>query len=417
MKKIVSAALVASMVAGAAFATEAKITLNYRTKLDAFSYKKASAGDVDTISREWLDWAGYDGAGAQTASAPSDTFKFVLDGDNAGAAFAVNLNTNASAYTLNQYSAWMKWALGPGELKLESGNWKDGYADGSYRVKKDVDAQNAEGMDFERFKLGSILKGNKITFADELGASNSKLAGYAEYTLPLDSMKLKFLAGGVQTDFDTIVETETNETTTTYYDSYFVSRVQLAMDVLNAELIYKKPSTRNNTFALYVMPKLLDNLTLNVGGALDICSDPDEADKYTDWGFDLRARYALDANLSLTFFTNLSGTDLDKGRKLSSGIAGHKGANGWATANAVKTAMWNNLSARYKVNDALAATLNFGLITPLSKAKDDNNSYSPEWRVTPAVQVYTGSNASVWAGIALSGASWTVSGADRKSVV
>ena len=74
--------------------------------------------------------------------------------------------------------------------------------------------------------------------------------------------------------------------------------------------------------------------------------------------------------------------------------------------------MWNNLSARYKINDTLAATLNFGLVTPLSKADGDDNSYSPEWRVTPAIQVYAGSNASIWAGLALSGASAKVNDTD-----
>ena len=429
MKKIVSAALVCTMVAGA-FAADAKITLNYRTKLDAFAYTKTDDGaGTEATTIEWLDWEGYDGAGKQAATSPSDTFKFVLNGDKAGATFAANINTNASSYTLNQYSAWMKWELGPGELKLESGNWKDGYADGAYRVKKDVDAQNAEGMDFERFKLGSILgktwyeksskvtagNANNIAFVDDLakGANNSALFSAADYGFNVaDGVNLNILLGSVYNKFDKVVDDDT----TTYYDAFFVSRVQLKMDPLNAELIYKKPSTKSNVFALYVMPKVMDQLTLNVGGALEMGNDTGKSgEDFTDWAFDLRARYQATDELSITFFTNLSGTDLDAGRVVSAGVTGRKGAWGWAagaqnfdseetlTGAPVKTAMWNNLSARYKVNDLLTATLNVGLITALSKIDGDDTSYGPEWRVTPAVQIYAASNASIWAGVALSG--------------
>lgn len=429
MKKIVSAALVASMVAGAAFAADAKITLNYRTKLDAFSQRTSSLKNADdVITKEWLDWEGYDGAGKQAATNAADTFKFVLNGEKAGATFAVNIaenaadtktNNNGAFFTLNQYSGWMKWELGPGELKLESGNWKDGYADGAYRVKKDVDAQNAEGMDFERFKLGSILKGTKaLTFVDDLAANGNQKALFscADYGFATESdVKINILLGSVYNAFDKVVDDDT----TTYYDAFFVSRVSAKVpELLDAELIFKKPAPHVNTFGLYVMPKLMDGLTLNIGGAAEIDNREEDAGGYTDWAFDVRARYQATDELSLTFFTNLSGTNLKAGRNLSAGVAGHKGAEGLAgkfdgsTQPKFKTAMWNNLSARYKVSDLLALTLNVGLVTPLSKAENDDNSYSPEWRVTPAVQVYAASNASIWGGIALSGASAKVSDKD-----
>ena len=443
MKKIVSAALVGAMVAGA-FAADAKITLNYRTKLDAFAYTKASAGDTDTITKEWLDWEGYDGAGKQAAANASDSLKFVLNGEKAGATLAVNVTENSSGsqtttngtvttsksddgdvkivtatnnpFILNEYSAWMAWELGPGKLTLRSGNWKDGYADGAYRVKKDVDAQNAEGMDFERFKLGSILKGSVgLNFVDNLGATNTALANYADYGFNVnDDVKLNVLLGGVYTKFDKTIDDDT----TTYYDSYFVSRIQLAMDVLNAEFIYKQPACHTHDLALYFMPKIMDTLTLNVGGALELNTIDKDDGGYTDWGFDLRARFQATDELSITFFTNISGTNLDKGRNLSAGVAGHKGADGLAGKNVAgaqpkfKTAMWNNLSARYKLSDNLAATLNFGIITPLSKSDGDDNSYSPEFRITPAIQVYASSNASIWAGVAISRASAKVDATD-----
>jgi len=353
-----------------------------------------------------------------------------LNGDRAGATFAVNIAENVkgtdydkdakvSLFTLNEYSAWMKWELGPGELKVGSGNWKDGYADGAYRVKKDVDAQNAEGMDFERFKLGTILKGtNKLTFIDDLanGANNTALFSYADYGFDAtEDLKFNILLGSNYATFDKVVDADDpTDTTTTYYDAFFVSRVQAKMNgVFDAELIFKKPAPHVTDFGLYVMPKVLDGLTLNIGGAMEIDNHDTDNGGYKDWAFDLRARYQATDELSLTLFTNISGTDLEAGRKIASGIVGHKGSEGFATKISAKTAMWNNISARYKINDSLAATLNVGLINALSLPDTDKNDYGMEWRVTPAIQVYAGSNASIWGGIALSGTSATVSDVDQ----
>lgn len=458
MKKIISAALVGAMVAGA-FAVDAKITLNYRSRLEAFAQDTQKNGDTKETTREWLDWqgSGYNGAS-------SDTFKFVLNGDTAGATFAVNLFNNADGKTLtydsnegkniddakndgksskaysfssliqlNEYSAWMKFGVGPGTLRFTTGNWKDGYADGNYRVKKDVDAQNAEGIDFERFKLGSILKGSQaLTFVDDLANSKGQTAtsGFVDYGFNVtDDINLNILVGGTYNgSFDKTKDETKDDVTTSSWKSAFVSRIQFGMKgLLNAEFIYKKWAPRYNTFALYVMPQILDALTLNVGGAMEMYTGKED---YVDWGFDIRARYQVMEPLSITFFTNISGTNLDNGRVISSGIAGTDGkqalqqkfnpnASGKAGQNLAqfKTAMWNNLSAQYKINDTFTASLNLGLITPLAKGKlltgaDDDNSYGPEWRVVPGVKISAASNALIWTGVVLSGSSATIGNSD-----
>ena len=163
---------------------------------------------------------------------------------------------------------------------------------------------------------------------------------------------------------------------------------------------------------------MLDGLDVTVGFAAETYSAADSDDNYTSWGFDLRARYAS-GNFSITTFNNISTVNLDGGLAISAGFAGHKGAEGYVgqttEVNKTKindfkfrTVMWNELGARYKINDLVTLHGSVGLLTPLSKAKGDDNSYSPEWRVTPAVQIYAASNASVFAGVAISGSSWTV---------
>ena len=433
MKHLVWALAGGVVLAGSAFAADAKISLNYRSRLEVFAQDQIDEGvkgQKKKTTTEWMDWqdSGYNGGS-------SDSIKFVLNSDRAGATLALNTYNNKKGggdfFVLNEYSGWMKFDAGPGTLRLTTGNWKDGYADGAYRVKKDVDAQNAEGLDFERFKLGSIFSGTKaLSFVDDLtlGSGNEYTLGMADYDFKVnDDLSLNFLVGGRHKTFDT--KTNTNKTETTTWKSAFVSRVQVGMKgLLNAELIYKKSDPRVNTLALYVMPQVMDGLTLNVGGAAEFHTKDDTkiGDKYTDWAFDIRARYQVNDALSVTFFTNVSGTDLDSGRNISSGIAGSDGKKGWVGAStlpdstgaanktkaAFKTAMWNNLSARYKINDIFTGILNIGCITPLSdlriKGADNKyHSYSydfiPEWRVTPGVQISASSNASVWAAVALSG--------------
>ena len=430
MKKILTTILAGTLVAGAAFAADAKITLNFRSRLDAFAMTSHDDGDKTTTTRNWMNWdndKAYNGAG-------NDMFKFVLNGDRAGATFAVNLATkNDGLFTLNEYSGWMNFPIGPGTLTLRTGNWKDGYADGNYRVKKDVDAQNGEGIDFERFKLGSILNtGSQLVFVDDLAkpANNKAIAGFADYGFNVnDNVNLNILVGGVSANgFDSY---KADDDTTVTWNSAFASRIQVkAKDVLNAELIYKLShaagSSLYHTFGLYVMPQVLDALTLNIGGAAEVFSgihgkEGDDKKDYFDWAVDLRARYQATNALSITFFTNVSGTSLEGGRKLGAENVGYNGKQGYTNmgpkAEHFKVAMWNNLSGRFKINDLLTATLNVGLITPLSVDDKDKNSYGPEWRVTPAVQIYAASNASLWAGVAISGSSWTVDATNKDNSV
>ena len=409
MKKILTTILAGTLVAGAAFATDAKISLSYRTRLDAFSLRTYDNGKGEknskTTTQEWIDWGGYNKSGGQGTDFSDDSMKFVLNGDVAGATLTLKL-TPKGAVELKEYYGWMQFNVGLGALTFRGGHY-DSYSVGAYRVNND--AGNMEGVDFETWKLGSIFNGTAgLKYVDDL-TNDKKFAGYADYGFKVnDDISLNVLVGGLSTKFDSDTDEDGDQY---YWDSALVSRIQFGMKgVLDAQFIYKKITTTSNTFALYVMPKILDEFTLNVGGAVEL------ADDETDWGVDLRLRYQVMDPLSITFFTNISGTTLDIGRNLSSGIAGRnanwglKGKNLKNPTPQFKVAMWNHLGARYKINDLLTAGLDLGLITPLSKAKDtngnkDKNSYSPEWRVTPAIEIFASSKASLWAGVAISGAS------------
>ena len=450
MKKIIGAALLGTMAAGV-FAADAKISLGFRSRLTAFAHDKVDDGTKKTTNTSWMDWDGkntaYNGVG-------TETFKFVMNGDNAGVTLALDLTDSEpqgdAFFTLNEWSGWMQFPIGPGALRLTTGNWKNGYSTGAYRVN--TDAGSMEGLDFERYKPGTIFANmDTLAFVIDLtsgsvkkqyAASNAALSGFADYGFNVtDDISLNFLVGGVsRKEYKNgseivrhVFDITKNGDDTTYWKSAFVSRVQFGMkNVLNAEFIYKLSHNDNdyatNTFALYVMPQIMKELALSVGGAIELKGDgadnsvTDKNEGYTDWTVDLRLRYQVMDPLSITFFTNVSGTDTD-GRNISSGLAGagaiekKAGASGYIGGGFskpdVKIAMWNQLGFKYVINDMLTAGLNVGLITPLEKGeKSKDNKYNPEWRVTPAIQIFADKKASLWTGVSLSGASATIGDKD-----
>ena len=439
MKKILTTILAGTLVAGTAFAVDAKITLNHRTKLDSFDYSSVKAGNVKKSVTQWMDLAGYDGKTAaskntvaESSDMPSDSFKFVLNGDSCGTTVNVNLtNGTKAAFVLNEFSAWAKWAIGPGALQVNTGTWKDGYADGSYRVKKDVDAWGSEGMDFEKSKLGSQFTTVRSVFVDNLATvqqstykDNEGLSGFAEYSFDVnEDITLKALVGAVYVgEFDKVTDDDDPEDISiSLYSAAFVSRLQFNMkDLLNAEFIFKKPAPGNNVFALFVKPMMVEGLDVTVGGTVETDSRAD----YTALAFDLRARYAINENFSITTFNNISIIDTDEGKAVG-GLVGRKGAQGWSAKDSgfgslsadptFKIALWDCISARYKINDTFTVMGTVGLVTPLSLGKTADkrgDSYSPEWRVIPAVQIFAASNASVYAGVAISGATATIDKVD-----
>ena len=357
MKKIVSAAVVGAMVAGSAFA-DAKITMNGRLRPTFFyndlthTGQEGSKAESESNTRSWMNLEGY--------ADFTDTLKFAFTNSDktAGLTFSVNVtngnssgsdslgtklykysdgtvSTKSSAtingkkesgteiktsrsnnklgnfLTLNQFDIFANVFGTP--LKIGAGSWKDGFADGSYRVKKDVDAGNAEGVDFERFKLGSAFKGAPSLFIDDIanfaGGSNA-LSLYAEYPLALDDgMKLTFTAVAVKADYDVV---ESAGVTTTYASGY-TGRIQFSMeDMLNAEFILKQPISNEHVFGLYLKPLMVDGLDATVGGSYTYATGGNEK-----WNgamdFDLRARYQVSPELSITTFNKISMLDAGDG--------------------------------------------------------------------------------------------------------
>lgn len=470
MKKIVSAVALAAVAASLATA-EVKITMNGRLRPTVYGQSKTDNGSTTTTNKTWMSLDGY--------ATFEDTLKFAFNNEDktAGLTFSVNVkNGNDSSssssslstktyvnstevknadgstkyavgdvysgksapkdgkwteiksststannklgnfLTLNQFDIWST-VFGT-DLKLGAGSWKDGNADGAYRVKKDVDAGNSEGVDFERFKLGSAFKGAPSVFMDDIcnfaGGSNA-LSAYAEYPIALnDDMTLKLTAVAIKTGYWSGTEVDGTDTTTTTHASGAAGRVQFNVaELFNSELILKKPASGITTFAFYAMPTLLPQLTATIGGSYTM--DSTSAETWNGaWDFDLRARYQVTPELSITTFNKIAGlkeSDDEKTNKASatvaSGIVGLDGKAGQLTSGKdVTMVMWNNISARYKVNDLVTATVNVGLMNVLGTAGKSDSDYGINYRVTPGAQLYLSKPATLWVGFSYSGAKY-----------
>ena len=80
MKKILTTILAGTLVAGSAFAADAKITLNYRSRLNAFSLlNKDNGNGTKTNIWDWMKWAD-----SYQEGSTNDTLDIRLNGDMIG---------------------------------------------------------------------------------------------------------------------------------------------------------------------------------------------------------------------------------------------------------------------------------------------------------------------------------------------
>ncbi|MCM1322538.1 MAG: hypothetical protein NC219_10600 [Prevotella sp.] len=407
MKKIVSVLALSALVAGSVFA-QPKINLQYRMRPLAFDFNQTKVDEAKTKSMTFLDLDGY--------AAAQDNFAISISGEKAGVAFTfmpTATTANNSGFRINTYNAWMQF----GGLKIAGGVWKDGVADGGYRVKKDQDAHQLEGVEMEAFKLGGAFKTN-ATFIDNmvsLAGSDNNLSMYAEYGVNInDDMKLNILASAITNTWWNGSSKDGDDTTSKALESGFGVRVQFNMkDTFNAEAIFKSSANRNVAAGLYFQPKMVKNLDATIGGAFSFKNGTndkgEDESQFEGWNVDLRVRYQINDQFSITTFNSISAVDAKEGAMIGKDIVGAKGGSGWAgdgkTVIPVTMLLWDTLDARYVINDKFAAFLNIGLLTPLEKAENNKTDYSPEWRVTPGVVINAQSGATITVGVALSGTS------------
>ncbi|MCR4823105.1 MAG: hypothetical protein K5873_09575 [Treponema sp.] len=335
MKKIVSAALVASLVAGVAFA-DVTIKTNYRLGTNLLTINPGEGGAADVM-----------GINDLTKTAWGDTTQIDASGENAGV--TLKLKTSESSLDMDYAYAWMGW----GNFKLYAGrrdyrgfikrvnpldgNWWNNYCEyGKPGLHKDVKAVAIDSVQVTATQDGTntvcfqpsydINETTNITAAFFKNATSDKLFNNFNAALQFN-MKHDMFNLNV---------------TGKLFRSYTAATAATA----TAAAVDEKYT---NAWSLGVVANIIavENLDTLVGLTLG-SADTDADDKvYT--GIDLRLAYTMDA-LKLYTLNNIT---LHDGDMIS----------------------WHTLGGAYKVSDVISAVglqmiINSTADAPWSKASD-----------------------------------------------
>lgn len=322
MKKIVAAAAAGLMLAGAAFADV------------SFSYTgKAIMGDTTK---------------SFTKATRNDCLALTLSNDVAGVKCDWDLN-GGDKMELDEFYAWMDFALPVGALEITSGKWNGRNVN---RVK--TEAGDLGSDYYEVYKPGIAIsapvidsngdgKGDAPFVIDGANLTDGNYASVLAYTLS-DVLpgKLMFKAGIVRIPSASGKDTKDN----VYYDpadktdvrshSSFAYEVSYAQDdLIKATVAIKNYSFTTTSYGVYVSPLMVPGLDSMVGFTY-LTADDDGA-----MGIDARAKYAITEKTSVTGMLNYSTTMLDN-------------------SDADVSSLWTMLSVGYKAGDNIryVATVN-----------------------------------------------------------
>lgn len=307
MKKIVAAAAAGLMLAGAAFADV------------SFSYTgKAIMGDTTK---------------SFTKATRNDCLALTLSNDVAGVKCDWDLN-GGDKMELDEFYAWMDFALPVGALEITSGKWNGRNVN---RVK--TEAGDLDGAYYEVYKPGIAIGGAQV--ADGANLTDGNYASVLAYTLS-DVLpgKLMLKAGIVRVgngkDTKDNVYYDPADKTDVRSHSSFAYEVSYAQDdLIKATVAIKNYSFTTTSYGVYVSPLMVPGLDSMVGFTY-LTLDDDGA-----MGIDARAKYAITEKTSVTGMLNYSTTMLDN-------------------SDADVSSLWTMLSVGYKAGDNIryVATVN-----------------------------------------------------------
>jgi len=306
MKKIVAAAAAGLMLAGAAFADV------------SFSWTGSAIMSDNTKS-------------FQTATR-NDCLALEIKNDVAGAHCDWDLAGDAMA--LDEFYAWMDFALPVGSLEITSGKWNGRFVN---RVKSQAGDLGADY--YAVYEPGIVLGG--VQEADGSNLTDGNYATVLAYTLS-DVLpgKLMFKAGAVRVgtakDTDSNVFYQPKDTTDVRSHSWFSGEVSYAQDdLIKANFVIKQYGMETATYGVYVSPLMVKGLDSMVGFTYGASGDD------AMYGVDARATYFVSEKTNVTGMVNYSATKYDD-------------------SDADYSSLWTMLSLGYKAGDNIryVATVN-----------------------------------------------------------
>lgn len=414
MKKFISALALGAVAASFATA-EMKVSVNYRNGISLFKMVNngADARSTNDYGNTYID-SGYDNKGT--------TYELLnLVGWNTGKD-NVSLQASGEIFTIKATlqptvaSDSIIWHIfdttaNLGNLKLEAGWNGDGIM--NYRVKKAADDGNEEGSVFERFKLGSLFTGsdglcstNQVSFNAE-----KNLFALASYNLAFDAFSLR-ATGALMFDRNWNSMGEQRDGNLGW--SIFLD--PKIPGVLEAEIFIKgikkgaAGTDKVNEFVTgaYFKPSVLSDFTISDSaiGASVVIKDG----HLMEWNADWRILAKPVDDLMITYmgkFAKLSYHDYDSATNTENGYDEVDGAvvsalAGFSNFNSSQ-ALWNMISARYKVSDLITGVLTIGELSDLDDGFQwgRDSADGTQIFVHPHAQIYASKGASITAGVLL----------------
>ena len=367
MKKILSTMLVGALIAGIAFA---EVSFEYKGTAILGNATKF-IGDETTAKDDTTTKAAGKGAierkDAFTLAAKNEVagveIEFDVEGDGNNAGY--------SKFNLDHFYGYLTFGLPVGNLQITSGKWDARWVS---RVKSD--GGELDGKFYEAYKPG-VMNGAIAGDIDNLtGAGNmSTVLAYTLNDVLPGSLMFKFGLVGLQNKpFDNTTLYNEGSSDATDIRSGFVGQIALRLDDLLKFNVDFKPLKQNAyAFGIFLSPLMVEKLEATVGFSMglyrpgDKIAEAKRTDR-TEWGVDLRLRYAITDRVAVTTMHNISGYKLSP-------------TNGSSEDD---KAMWNMISASVLAGDNirfLATVQNKN--TSWNASNPDANTFS----ITPACEI------------------------------
>ena len=405
MKKIISALAVSALVFGSA-AAKTSVNLQYRN--GANLYSRTSNGEDDAASVVTSTFGGL-----STYQGGQDTMSLKASGDILDFQADIQPKVN-NTLRFNVLKIGAKW----GDFHVQSG-WNGDGLNGGYRVTND--ASNFEGLYFETFKLGSAFASSFSKYSDNqinIGGKifdDREMYAQADYTVKADDLKIN-IKGTVISNRSwngtrsASLKNDGNKGWSFFVDvskdksfkaEAFIKGAKTSVwNIKDNELTEDKMALVPGAYFQWLGT---DGLILTVGGSGALYDG-----KLSDYNMDLRARYAVDKQLSITYFLKYSSWANDDGENCA--VAGQTSAPtdftiakidknvGFSTkAIATKAVLWNFLNARYVLNPTVTLSCGLGAITDVGQFKDAKST-GTTLSVIPSAEFFAGKGASITVG-------------------
>lgn len=386
MKKILSTVLVGALIAGIAFA---EVSFEYKgTAIVGNTTKNLGTNQLDR----------------------TDQFALGFKNDIAGVEMEFDIEDTGDAknnkFVLDHFYGYLTFGLPVGSLQITSGKWDARWVS---RIKDD--AGDLTSKYYEAYKPGVIEGFGLAKDIDNLTGNKNMstvLAYTLEDTLP-GKLMFKFGLVGLQNDplsAPNGKEYNEGDADDVRIKSGFIGQVSYQQDDLfKFNVDFKTLKQNAYAFGLFFSPLMIENLKATLGFSMGIynigekVADANRADR-TEWGVDLRLRYAINEKVAITTMHNISG------RKLTPNSAN-------TTDTEVDTmAMWNMISASVVAGDNIRF---LATIQNINKDWKASNPTANTFAITPACEIKAGEKVTVttafdirWEGVTPYGGTGTI---------